>query len=112
MAGGKYRHRIALQSPTTATNADGQKIPTAWTAAGTIWAHVELAGAAESSAHRQSRGSWNATVAVRFSTLTATIRENWRFTFNGNTYEIKSARDREGTRKEIVIEAETRPGIS
>lgn len=112
MSGGKYRHRIALQSPTTATNDDGQKIPTGWSDPVTIWANVELAGAAESIEHRQSRGSWNATVEVRFSTLTATIRENWRFTFNGNTYEIKTARDREGTRERIVIEAETRPGIS
>lgn len=111
MRGGKLRHRITLQSPTRTTNADGQVEQTYATVA-TVSANVTINSTGEAGEHRQQRGFWTATVVIRYSPTVAAIQQDWRFTFNGTTWNVISAVDETGEREEIVIDAEARPGLS
>lgn len=111
MAAGTYRHRITLQKPVASTNADGQ-VENTWQDVATIFARVEIRSAGEQIEHRQHRGFQQAVAVVRWSPTTTAIRQNWRFTFNAQTWNIQSAADLSGDRQEITLDAESRPGLA
>lgn len=112
MRGGHLRHRITLQQPTrTDTDGDGHLLTT-FTTVATLSANVRISGGSEDLEHRQKRGSIDALVELRYSPTTAAIRADWRFLFNGQTFEITAPPvDLDGNRQMITLEAQAKPGL-
>lgn len=100
-----YRHSVACQSPTRSVNSDNQ-VTYSFSTQFTIRAAVEVTGYGENQTHRQKKGFEQIEVRCIWSSSVTSVKPSWQLVYDGNEYNVTSAVDREGTRKEFVIEAE------
>lgn len=105
MPAGKKRHRVTFQQNTPAANAAGQPRP-AWSHFVTVYAQIETPAGEESlTENTQRRATNRRQITINSTAKTRQITPKMRATWNGRTFEIESATDPAGNRKEIVIEA-------
>jgi len=100
-----YRHSVACQSPTRSANSDNQVTYTFATQF-TVRAAVEVIGYGENQSHRQKKGFERIEIRCIWSSSVTAVKPSWQVVYDGNTYNVTSAVDRDGMREEFVIEAE------
>ena len=99
MQGGRLRHRVALQSATTAKNAVGEDTRT-WATFATVWAAVEVVGGSEYQAQEALHASLTHRVRLRYrDDVTREQRVVWR----SRELEIESVEDPDDRRRELHL---------
>lgn len=99
MRAGKLRHRIAIEAPTGAQNEFGEPVDT-WAVHSAVWASKEDLTGREAFAAQQV----NAAVSTRFGVrFIEGINARMRIVHDGTLYNIVSASDPDGRKRELVI---------
>lgn len=86
MRAGWLRHRVALQSKTSAISAIGEPVDT-WATYATVWASVEPQRAREYVAAQSEQGRGNWVIKLRYRNDVSRLH---RAVWNGHTLEIES----------------------
>lgn len=99
---GRLRERIALQVPTRTGDGTGGATLT-WSALATVWAEVTTTSGAEVATGERMEGRARLMIRLRYrADVTSAMRLIWR----GETLNIRNARDPDGARRWLIIEAE------
>jgi SPP1 family predicted phage head-tail adaptor len=105
---GKLRHRVLIESPTTAASAYGQGEPT-WSTLDTVWAFVRPVRAGEMIRAGQPGMETTYIIQIRYR---ADIRADMRLTWEGNVLFPTSIIDVNGRHEELEIIAHEREAAS
>ncbi|WP_390844376.1 phage head closure protein [Anatilimnocola floriformis] len=75
---GTYRHRITIQTQTTARDAAGALVPGTWATHATRWANVHAIAGGEAPQAAQLKNTRSYSIAMRYlSTVTEQMRISW-----------------------------------
>lgn len=98
---GDLNRRITIQEKTATADSTGQMIES-WADLGTIWTAVIMSGGKEFYAAQKLRADVTAVFKVRFTRAITPVN---RIIYDGRTFEILSANDPDGMRRELHISA-------
>lgn len=106
MKAGRLDRRITLQRKSATQNSYGEEVA-AWADLATVWAEVVPSAGREAFVAQQFAGFINATFRVRWSSLTRSITDLDRISFDGRIYNITEVREI-GRREGLEFVAYTR----
>lgn len=99
---GKLRERVILEVPTRVSDGTGGATLT-WSALATLWAEVTTKSGAEVAEGERMAAHRRFVIRLRHrADVTSAMRLIWR----GETLNIRNARDPDGARRWLLIEAE------
>jgi len=96
---GELRHRITLQSMTTVPDAEGIAVRT-WTTFATVWGRYKDLSGRELLAAQSIAAEVNGHIDMRYR---AGITPKMRALWNGRTFDILAAPDKEGLRRYLEL---------
>lgn len=92
MKPGKLRHRVTLQTATTATDSFGEP-DISYSNLVTVWADVRPLGGSENVVALHQQGEIDHLVTIRYSSVVAAITGKDRVKFGTRVFDIKSIRN-------------------
>lgn len=99
MRAGRLRHRVVLQSRTTAQNAYGEQV-VSWTNTGTYWAAVEPVTGKERFASGERVHEQDVRVVMRY---VGEIDTTQRISFDSKVYDIKAVINKDERNREYEL---------
>ncbi len=101
MRAGLLRHRLTLQSPTTAALTDTGNVPApGWQEEGVVWGSVEPLSVKESLVAQQVEVQATHLVRIRYNEA---LKQTWRIVFRGRNFEVESIIVPESRRIEMRV---------